>query len=294
MRDEPLDDLLRFILTRRLNRETQNIFHTHIVQVLLEDKIAEPEMFLDRPAREATREFHHVLLTVTAIDSEGVEFHEFAGVILVRRALMVGLIVEIDQHRRRMRGRPHQVAEGAERVLANHFAVIHSFQVKAVALFDEDVEVVAPKLDHEFVELTPAVDLAHECGLAQFVRDGLAVIIVEESVADAFEFVGVHVDAFERLQLEFTGKITDGFERELFFYGCLQANLCEAGAFFDARTECESVQRQEVARIERSPRDGGEVTGESAVDGRTGGERRAGSGEGGEFEEVASGEHGNW
>ena len=61
-------------------------------------------------------------------------------------------------------------------MFADHFAVIHCFEIEAVALFDVDVEVVAPKLDHDLVELTLAVDLAHECGLTQFIRNGLAVI----------------------------------------------------------------------------------------------------------------------
>ena len=265
MRDQHLDDLLRFRLTRRLDRKTQNIFLARVMQVFLEDKIAKPKMFLDIPARETTREFHHILLSVAAVHAEGVKFHQFAGIIFVGMAFLVGLIVEIDHHGGRMRRRPNQVAELTKRMFANHFAVVHCFEIEAVSLFDEDVEVVAPKLDHDLVELTLAVNLTHERGLTQFIRDGLAVIAVEELVADAFEFVGCHLQGFESDKSKVTGKVVDGFEVKLFFDPCLQTDLRKAGAFFHTRTEGEAIQREEIICAKRSPRDGGQVTCKSAI-----------------------------
>ena len=78
-------------------------------------------------------------------------------------------------------------------MFADHFAVIHSFEIEAIALLNVDVEMIAPELDHEFIELALAVDLSDECCLTQFIRDRLAVVIIEELVADGFQFISIHV-----------------------------------------------------------------------------------------------------
>src|SRR5258706_11233475 len=46
----------------------------------------------DGPAGEATRYFLHVLLCVAAINPEGVQLHQFARVILVDAASLLGLL----------------------------------------------------------------------------------------------------------------------------------------------------------------------------------------------------------
>ena len=119
-------------------------------------------MFFDRPARETTREFHHVALSVAAVHAEGVEFHEFARIIFVGMTLLVDVVIEIDQHRGRMCRRPHEIAEVAERVFANHFAVVNRLEIKQRFFLDEDVEMIAPKFDHHFVELSLAVNLTKQ------------------------------------------------------------------------------------------------------------------------------------
>ena len=189
--------------------------------------------------------------------------------------------------------RPNNIAERTQRVLADDFAIIHSFEIEAISFLNIYVEVVTPKFDHEFIELTPAVDLSHERGLAQFIRDGLAVVIFKESVADTFEFVGIHAQAFEWLELKFTIEIADGSKCELFFDPGTQADLLEASTFFNTWTEGEPIQREEVLCVQWSPRKDRERPGEPAIDRGTRGERRAGNNEGREFEEVASGNHSN-
>src|SRR5689334_22567114 len=106
-------------------------------------------------------------------------------------------------------------------MLADHFAVIDSFEIKAIALLDIDVEVIAPKLDHDLIQLPFAVQLTDQRGLAQLIRNCIAVIAVEEAVADAFELVRIHLEGFEWAELNLTGEIVDRFEIQLLLDPCL-------------------------------------------------------------------------
>ncbi len=101
-------------------------------------------------------------------------------------------------------------------MLADHFAVIHRFEIKTIALLNVDIEVIAPKLDHELVKLALAVSLPYERGLTQFVGDRFTVVVVEESIADGFQFIGIHVQCFEWMKQKFAVKIVDGLKRKLF------------------------------------------------------------------------------
>src|SRR3990172_1510376 len=105
-------------------------------------------------------------LGVPATHAEGVELHELSGIVLVRRAFAVRLIVEVDEHRRRMGGGPQQLTEVAQRMTADYLPVINRLQKEAVALLDADVEVIRPELDHDLQELPAAVHLADQSRLA--------------------------------------------------------------------------------------------------------------------------------
>ncbi len=71
-------------------------------------------------------------------------------------------VVEVEEHGGAFRGRFEQVAEVAERVGANHVAVVRS-QIPAVgALRRVDVEVVRPEIDHHLLQLPLAVDRAQD------------------------------------------------------------------------------------------------------------------------------------
>src|SRR5215213_4633368 len=73
----------------------------------------------DGPTRKTTRHFLHIFLSVTTIDSERVQFHQLACVVLVdaatlllwSKATSVGIgtdalkVVEVKQHRRTFGGR---------------------------------------------------------------------------------------------------------------------------------------------------------------------------------------------
>lgn len=174
-------------------------------------------------------------------------------------------------------------------MFTDHLAVIYGLEVEAIALLHIDVEMIAPELDHELVELALAVNLPDKCCLAEFIRNRLTVVVVEETVTDGFQLIGVHVQRLEGLEPKIAVEIVDGLKGKLFLDPGLQSDFHETGAFFHAWTEGETVQHQEVARIQRSPRDSGEVACQLTIYGGTGGERRTGGDKGGEFEEVASG-----
>ena len=80
-------------------------------------------------------------------------------------------VVEIEQHRRTLRGRDQQVFEFAESARADHVLLVVGEQHAVGAFVDEDVEVVEPEIGHHLFELAFAVDGAQQLGLHQFVGD---------------------------------------------------------------------------------------------------------------------------
>ena len=111
----------------------------------------------NRPAGETARHFHDILLRVAAVNAEGVQFQQFARVIFVRlfRHVLPAIDppVEIPKHGRTEGGGAEHVGEFAERVLADHLAVVRHLEPFAVALGGINVEVVRPELHHHFIQL---------------------------------------------------------------------------------------------------------------------------------------------
>ena len=105
----------------------------------------------DGPAGQHAGELGHVRLRVPTVHAERVQLHHLAGVVLVGRAGAARVLVEIREHRRTVRARVQQCREGAERVRADHVAVVDGLQV--ADLPHVDVEVIAPELHHALVEL---------------------------------------------------------------------------------------------------------------------------------------------
>src|SRR5690349_7138936 len=134
----------------------------------------------DGPTGKATRHFLHVLLRVATIDSERVQLHQLARVVLVDTASLLLLrpettgsagvrsnalkVVEVEQHRRTLRRRFEQIGELRQRVGTNRVAIVRSQQPAIGALVSEDVEVVGPEVDHYFLKLSFAVNRAQDSG----------------------------------------------------------------------------------------------------------------------------------
>ena len=172
MTRDDLQDAIQFFLAKpftlffaevernRRNFLPENFLVSAIVTLELEFDLADFEIRLlilgtNRPTREAARHFHDILLRVAAMDAEGVEFQQFACVILVglfRHVLPpVDAPVEVPKHRRTESGGAEHFGEFAEGVFANHLAVVRHFEPFAVAFGRINVEVVRPKLDHHLV-----------------------------------------------------------------------------------------------------------------------------------------------
>ena len=78
----------------------QNVFHAVVVHVRFEAKDAEVlALFIgvDVPPRETASDFLYIVLRVVP-RAQGVEFHQFACVVLIRRGDMIGDIVEVHEH----------------------------------------------------------------------------------------------------------------------------------------------------------------------------------------------------
>ena len=119
------------------------------------------------PAGQATRGLAHIGLRIAAIHAQRVQLHQLARIVLIRHILRIGahlvrLAIQIHEHRGRRRAGADEVLEVAQRVLANHIAIIARLQVNAVALLQVDVEVVRPELDHDLEQLPLAVDSAQQ------------------------------------------------------------------------------------------------------------------------------------
>ena len=91
----------------------------------------------------------------------------------VLRAVRIGAhpVVEVEEHRRALRGRLEQIAELAEHVRANRVALVFGEQKPGGALARVDVEVVEPEIDEHFLELPLAVDRAQQLLLGQLDHD---------------------------------------------------------------------------------------------------------------------------
>lgn len=139
-----------------------------------------------RPAGQTPRHLHHVLLRVAAVDAERVQLQQLARVILVR---LLGHVrpsvhpaVEIPEHRRTQRRRAQHLGEAAQRVLANHLAIVRHREPFAIALRGINVEVVRPKLNHHLIQLPFGEHRARQRAAHQFVVEQL--ILVSEQFAE--------------------------------------------------------------------------------------------------------------
>jgi hypothetical protein len=123
------------------------------------------------PSGENMRERYHVGLRVSAVNSESMQLHQLARVVLVdalELALRAGTagrsvlpVVEIKQHRRMMRGRAQQRAELAHRMRPDGGLLEGAGPDVVEALAGKDVEVIEPEGGHHFLQLARAFDRAH-------------------------------------------------------------------------------------------------------------------------------------
>jgi hypothetical protein len=132
------------------------------------------------------RERDDIGLGVAAIDAKRVQLHDFARVILVdagqiaarARAARRGveLVVEIDQHRRRARGRQQQIAKMTERIRPDDVFVVPADPEMVEPLAGENVEMIEPEIDHDLLQLARAVKRAPDTGILGLLNDDLRAL----------------------------------------------------------------------------------------------------------------------
>ncbi len=76
-------------------------------------------------------------------------------------------VVEVEEHRRTLRGRAEQVAESSQHVRPDRLALVLGQQEPIGALARVDVEVVEPEIDQHFLQLALAVRRAEQFLLGQ-------------------------------------------------------------------------------------------------------------------------------
>src|SRR5579872_1934308 len=72
-----------------MNLVAQHGFRALIMQTFIEEKFRIAPRLPNRPSGKSFRNVDYVLLRVSAIDSEGVKFHEFAAVVFIQTAILV-------------------------------------------------------------------------------------------------------------------------------------------------------------------------------------------------------------
>ena len=145
-----------------------------------------------RPTGEAPRDFHHIILRVAAMHAERVQFHELPRVILVRLVIraftLVHAPIQIPEHGGAQRGGADQVRKFSEGVRPNDIAIIRGLEPAVFAFGRVDIEMVAPKLDHDFEKLALAQHRSKNGGTGQIVQKRFFLEFVELAHAGAAIF----------------------------------------------------------------------------------------------------------
>src|SRR5438445_1489115 len=87
---QQIEHLLAISDSARMNFLAQHALGLGIMDAIVESKFRLGSRIADGPACETARHFDHVLLGIAAVDSERVQFHQFAPVIFVEAALAHG------------------------------------------------------------------------------------------------------------------------------------------------------------------------------------------------------------
>ncbi len=133
---------------------------------------------VDAQAGEDARQFLHIALAVAAVHAHGVQFHQFARVVLVDVAGGVLLVVEVAQHRRMEGGGAQQVAKVPEGVHAQCLILVVADQYAQVALGLVYVEVVEPEPGHLLLQLRRRIQVAQQVAGRRFARQAVHFLLV--------------------------------------------------------------------------------------------------------------------
>src|SRR5271154_4271569 len=88
MMREQVDDLLTVLHPAGVNFFTQDNFRVGVVQLVVKFKRRILTRLFDAPSSEAASDFRDIFLSVTAVNTKGVQLHQFAAVIFVEAAFL--------------------------------------------------------------------------------------------------------------------------------------------------------------------------------------------------------------
>src|SRR5262249_14749958 len=124
--------------------------------------------------RKCARHRNHVLLCITSADTERVQFHQLAGIVLVQPrpprsswqwrhweviTKYLGLpVVQVKQHCRMPRRCEQHVLEVSKNVRTDGIALITGQQQATGSLAIEHIEMVHPEVNQHFLELTVRIN----------------------------------------------------------------------------------------------------------------------------------------
>ena len=131
-------------------------------------------------SRQNARQLRHVVLRITAIHAERVQLHDLARVILIRRRLATGVLIEIAEHRRALRRRAEHRREVAEGIRADHIAIVRDFEHADLVV--QAVEVIGPELDHALIQLRLRKHRALQHRVGELVIHFAAVLRLQQRV----------------------------------------------------------------------------------------------------------------
>ena len=131
-------------------------------------------ILVDADTGEHPRQFLHIVLAVATVHAQGVQLHQFAGIVFVEMTGGVLLVVQIAQHGRVGGHRPQQIAEMPQGMGANGVLFVIAQHGAQIALALVHAEVVHPEPVHLFLHLVRGIQ-----GAQQVAGGGLALQAVE-------------------------------------------------------------------------------------------------------------------
>src|SRR5262245_21375095 len=156
---ENINDALAVTDAAGIDFMSQNYFLAAIMLPRPEQELTAQLWSVNGPASERARHFLHVPLCVAAVNAEGVQFHQLAGVVFVdafdgRREM----VIKVEKHRGALRRCHQQILEFPEDMRANRVCFVAGRQPAVGILSPKDVEMVEPEIRHYFMQLAFAVN----------------------------------------------------------------------------------------------------------------------------------------
>jgi len=205
MHRQHVQRILPFRLATRCHRLAQPGLGAVIVAARIERELGVALRAIG-PAGQHARQLGHVFLGIAAVDAQGMQLHQLAGVILIQTASLRDPVIEVEQHGRMMgRGAQH-LAERAKHVGTDRIALVTCDQGTVLPFTRKYIEVVIPEVNHHFFQLARAFDGAQQAGFGRFGGHLLhhfpaLALLATACFLESFQRIaGAHLQRFQLVQ----------------------------------------------------------------------------------------------